>query len=236
MKIGHLFPDLLNLYGDLGNVRTLQKRLEWRGLEAAVENYPLHRSIDFTALDIVLLGGGSDREQLIVGQKMKALREDFRQFIEDGGVVLAICGGYQLLGHFYETGNERIEGLGLLNLETVQGNGRLIGNVILDSPLVTSPILGFENHGGRTKIYDHTPLGKVILGYGNDDSKTQEGVVYKHVVGTYCHGPLLPKNPELADWLIGKARLRRGHFEELMPLNDQLEEQTKAEQIRRFQK
>lgn len=236
MKIGHLFPDLLNLYGDLGNIRTLQKRLEWRGLPVNVENYTLKQAIDFSQLDIVVLGGGSDREQAIVCQRMKELKPDFQAFIEDGGVVLAICGGYQLLGHFYETSQGKIEGLGILNLDTVQKPGRLIGNIVLESELVSSPILGFENHGGRTNIYDHEPLGRVILGYGNDESKTKEGVVYKNVIGTYCHGPLLPKNPQLADWLLTKALARQGQRTDLMPLDDSLEEQAKADQLKRFLK
>lgn len=236
MKIGHLFPDLLNLYGDLGNIRTLQKRLEWRELPVNVENYTLKQAIDFSQLDIVVLGGGSDREQAIVCQRMKELKPDFQAFIEDGGVVLAICGGYQLLGHFYETSQGKIEGLGILNLDTVQKPGRLIGNIVLESELVSSPILGFENHGGRTNIYDHEPLGRVILGYGNDDSKTKEGVVYKNVIGTYCHGPLLPKNPQLADWLLTKALARQGQRTDLMPLDDSLEEQAKADQLKRFLK
>lgn len=236
MKIGHLFPDLLNLYGDLGNVRTLQRRLEWRNLPVAIEHYPLNDTIDFTKLDIVLLGGGSDREQLIVCQRMKELRDDFQAFIESGGVVLAICGGYQLLGHFYETAQGRMEGLGILDIDTIQKPSRLIGNIILDSPLVDSPILGFENHSGRTNIYGHEPLGKVVLGYGNDESKSHEGVVYRNVIGTYCHGPLLPKNPQLADWLLERALERKGHTESLGPLDDQLEDRVKDEQIRRFQK
>lgn len=236
MRIGHLFPDLLNLYGDLGNVRTLQKRLEWRDRPVSLTRYTLQDEIDFHNLDIVVLGGGSDREQLIVCQRMLELKDDFQAYIKDGGVVLAICGGYQLLGHFYESGQGRIEGLGILNLDTVHKSKRLIGNIILDSPLVDSPILGFENHAGQTNIYDHEPLGKVVLGFGNDESSGYEGVVYKNTIGTYCHGPLLPKNPQLADWLLQRALLRSGQSPELEALDDDLEISAKRVQIERFKK
>ncbi|HHT20822.1 MAG TPA: glutamine amidotransferase [Tissierellia bacterium] len=225
MKIGHLFPDLLNLYGDLGNIRTLQRRLEWRGLDVSVENYRLSDEIDFSRLDLVVLGGGSDREQQIVCQRLQTIKDDFRAYIEDGGVVLAICGGYQLLGQFYESSRGRIAGLGILEIDTVQHDRRLIGNIVLDSRLIDQPIVGFENHAGRTNIYRHEPLGKVITGYGNDESGGYEGVVYKHVIGTYLHGPLLPKNPKLADWLLQKARQRAGQTGELSPLDDRLEHQ-----------
>ncbi|NMB04089.1 MAG: glutamine amidotransferase, partial [Tissierellia bacterium] len=125
MIIGHLFPDLLNLYGDLGNVRALQRRLEWRGLDVQVSNFQLQDEIDFNQLDIVVLGGGSDREQQIVSKKMHTIKHDFQAYIENGGVVLAICGGYQLLGHFYETNRGKMEGLAILDIDTVQKSQRL---------------------------------------------------------------------------------------------------------------
>ena len=234
MIIGHLFPDLLNLYGDLGNVRALQRRLEWRGLDVQVSNFQLQDEIAFNHLDIVVLGGGSDREQQIVSKKMHTIKHDFQAYIENGGVVLAICGGYQLLGHFYETNRGKMEGLAILDIDTVQKSKRLIGNIILDSPLVTQPIIGFENHGGQTNIYQHDPLGKVLHGYGNDETGQKEGVIYKHVMATYCHGPLLPKNPQLADWLLQQALQQAGQPTELMPLDDALEQQASREMIQRL--
>lgn len=236
MIIGHLFPDLLNLYGDLGNVRTLQRRLEWRNLDVEVKDYHLNDPIDFSKLDIVVLGGGSDREQQIVCQKMQTIKDDFKAYIENGGVVLAICGGYQLLGHFYESSRGKIQGLGILDIDTIQKSKRLIGNIILESPLVKSPIVGFENHSGQTNIYQHQPLGKVLVGYGNDETSGYEGVVHHHVVGTYCHGPLLPKNPELADWLISAALRQSGQSVELTPLNDELEQSANQQMVRRLLK
>ena len=209
LTIGHLFPDLLNLYGDRGNIQCLSKRCEWRGIEAEVRSFELESGIDFSDLDIVLLGGGSDREQLLVCERLKSIREDFRRYTQDEGVVIAICGGYQLLGRYYQTETETIEGLSLVDIYTVHGENRLIGNIVLDSPLCSMPVVGFENHGGRTVTGSVPPLGKVIAGYGNDGRSGYEGIIFRNMIGTYLHGPLLPKNPQLADELIVRALRRR---------------------------
>ena len=205
ITIGHLYPDLLNLYGDRGNIQCLMKRCEWRGIEAETIAYELNDRIDFNDLDIVLLGGGSDREQMIVCTRLQEIRDDFRRYVENDGVVIAICGGYQLLGHYYRTSEGEMKGLSLVDLTTEQGEGRLINNVVLKSDLFDMPIVGFENHGGRTDIRGNKPLGKVLYGSGNNGESGYEGVVYKNVIGTYLHGPLLPKNPALADLLIERA-------------------------------
>jgi hypothetical protein len=224
LTIGHFYPDLLNLYGDRGNIRCMVKRLEWRGLEAEVKEYKLHDTIDFSELDIVLLGGGSDREQRLVCGELQTIKPAFQQYVEDGGVVLAICGGYQLLGSYYQIGEEKVPGLGLVELTTTQGNGRLIGNITIQSELFEQPITGFENHGGRTSIGSCTPLGKVVHGYGNADNKDYEGVIYKNVIGTYLHGPLLPKNPQLCDYLLLTALRRKyGDNVKLTKLDDSAE-------------
>ena len=221
LTIGHLYPDLLNLYGDRGNIMCLKKRLLWRGYEAEVRSFQLHDTIPFHELDIVLLGGGSDREQALVCEELQKIKNDFKAYVEDGGVVIAICGGYQLLGSYYQLNNEKIPGLGLLDLFTVQKEGRLIGNITIQSDLFDMPITGFENHGGRTFINSCHPLGKVVTGYGNDDSKQYEGVHYKNVIGTYLHGPLLPKNPQLCDYLLKTALERKyGGNIALHPLDD----------------
>lgn len=210
LTIGHLYPDLLNLYGDRGNIQCMKKRCEWRGIGAKVIRYELGDSIDFSKLDIVLLGGGSDREQMIVGDRLMEIEDEFRAYVEDDGVVIAVCGGYQLLGNYYQTPEGRIEGLGIVDLDTEQGKDfRLIDNIVLESDLFSMPIVGFENHGGRTNIKNNKPLGKVIYGSGNDSVSGYEGVVYKNVIGTYLHGPLLPKNPQIADYLIRKALERK---------------------------
>ena len=205
IKIAHLYPELLNLYGDRGNIACLIKRCEWRGIHAETRAFKHGEKIDFSELDIVLLGGGSDREQEIVCKTLRAIKKDFKNFVEDGGSVIAVCGGYQLLGSYYQTANEKIEGLELVNIYTDQGEGRLIDNIILESSLAKMPVVGFENHGGRTHINEHEPFGKVLYGNGNYENSGQEGVVYKNLIGTYLHGPLLPKNPEIADRLISKA-------------------------------
>lgn len=201
ITIGHLYPDLLNLYGDRGNIQCLMKRCLWRGIEAETIAFELGDKIDFSKLDIVLLGGGSDREQMLVCEKLKEIQKDFKAYVEDNGVVIAICGGYQLLGNYYKTDQGMIEGLKLVDMSTEQGKGRLIGNIVMQSNLFDMPIVGFENHGGRTTIGNNKALGKVLSGYGNDGQSGEEGVVYKNVIGTYLHGPLLPKNPQLADLL-----------------------------------
>ena len=209
LTIGHLYPDLLNLYGDRGNIRCMVKRLNWRGIDAHVKEFQLHDPIDFNSLDIVLLGGGSDREQKLVCEELSQIRDDFLHYVEDDGVVLAICGGYQLLGSYYQMGEEKIPGLSLVDLYTIQKEGRLIGNITIESDLFPMPITGFENHGGRTYINQNTPLGKVVHGYGNTEEQSYEGVHYKNVIGTYLHGPLLPKNPMLCDYVLQKALERK---------------------------
>lgn len=209
ITIGHLYPDLLNLYGDRGNIQCLKKRCEWRGIRAEVKEFRTGDAINFRDLDIVLLGGGSDREQMIVCNRLKEIQGSFQEYVESNGVVIAVCGGYQLLGKYYQTDDGLIEGLGLVDLYTEQKEGRLISNIVLQSELFDLPVVGFENHGGRTYIGDNKPFGKVLYGNGNDGESGYEGVVYKNVIGTYLHGPLLPKNPQVADYLIQKALERK---------------------------
>lgn len=222
ITIGHLFPDLLNLYGDRGNIQCLVQRLRWRGIEAEVKTFSIDDEIDFSALDIVLLGGGSDREQMLVCNRLKEIKAEFKAYVEDMGVVIAICGGYQLLGKYYETDEGKIDGLDIVDMYTVQEKGRLINNIFIKSDLFEMPIVGFENHGGRTYINDNKPLGKVVFGKGNNGKSGYEGVVYKNVIGTYLHGPLLPKNPQLCDYLLTKALERKYGTDKavLTPLDD----------------
>lgn len=224
LTIGHLYPDLLNLYGDRGNIQCLMKRCLWRGIEAETVSFELDDKIDFSNLDIVLLGGGSDREQMLVCEKLKEIQKDFKEYVEQDGVVIAICGGYQLLGNYYNTEKGKMEGLSLVDMYTEQGENRLIDNIVLQSELFDMPIVGFENHGGRTFIGKNSPLGKVLYGSGNDGKSGYEGVVYKNVIGTYLHGPLLPKNPQLADELILRAlRKKYGKDVTLASLDDSQE-------------
>lgn len=224
LTIGHLYPDILNLYGDRGNLQCLQKRLAWRGIEARPEALLTGNDIDFNKIDILLLGGGSDREQLLAGKHLKKWAHNLRDYIEDEGVVLAVCGGYQLLGTYYQANQTKIEGLGILNIYTQWKPKRLTGNIILKSTLFSNPIVGFENHGGRTYIGSHTPFGVVKTGYGNTENSEYEGIIYKNVIGTYLHGPLLPKNPEVCDFLLEQALKRKyGQAAKLPSLPDMLE-------------
>lgn len=237
ITIGHLYPDLLNLYGDRGNIQCLMKRCQWRGIQAETIAFELNDKIDFSKLDIVLLGGGSDREQMLVCKKLREIRDAFKEYVEAGGVVIAICGGYQLLGNYYHTDQGNIEGLALVDMYTEQGEGRLISNIVLKSDLFDMPVVGFENHGGRTVINENRPLGKVLYGSGNDGKSGYEGVVYKNVIGTYLHGPLLPKNPQLADWLIQHALEKKyGQKIELSPLDDSQEKEANDYVYHRFVK
>lgn len=235
ITIGHLYPDLLNLYGDRGNIQCMMKRCQWRGIEAETVEYSLEDEIDFSDLDIVLLGGGSDREQMIVCRRLQTIRESFQKYVEDYGVVIAVCGGYQLLGHYYQTDQGRIEGLHLVDLYTEQKPGRLIDNIVLKSDLFEMPVVGFENHGGRTNIGKNRPFGKVLYGSGNDGKSGYEGVIYKNVIGTYLHGPLLPKNPQVCDYLITKALERKyGEKISLSLLEDREEKEANSYIVKRF--
>ena len=225
LRIVHLYPDALNLYGDGGNIASLSKRCSWRGIPCRVDQVLMGQALDLTDADIVLLGGGADRDQLAVCRELQAQREKVEAYVEEGGALLAICGGYQLLGHYYMMGGERVEGLHVLDIETTAGTTRLIGNVAIESPVCDTPIVGFENHAGRTVLgAGEKPLGRAMIhGTGNNGEDGGEGVLHDGVVGTYLHGPILPKNPGVTDWLIERALRRRGEKVDLAPLDDSLE-------------
>lgn len=236
ITILHLFPDLLNLYGDTGNIACLKKRLEWRGYQVKVVRCTVEdNQMDLTHTDIVFIGGGSDREQKIVCSKLLEKKKELTEYVENDGVVLAVCGAYQLLGKYYKLDDETIEGLSILDITTERGETRLIGNVIAQSPLFEQPIVGFENHGGRTIINNHESLAKIIKGYGNTGDTGYEGVHYKNVFATYIHGPLLPKNPQFCDEILSCALRRKDpNFKGLEKLDDSLENQANEAIIKRF--
>ena len=224
LRIAHLYPELLNLYGDGGNILVLRKRLEWRGIGCEVREVHIDDRPSFSDVDIVFIGGGSDREQRIVCEHLLAERSELAAYVEDGGVLAAVCGGYQLFGHSYLMGDEKVEGLSLVDLYTDRGSPRLIGNIAIESRISAQPIVGYENHGGRTHLGEGVePLGRVVHGHGNDGESGYEGCLYKNIVGTYIHGPLLPKNPGVADYLIGRALERRCGDATLEPLDDAFE-------------
>jgi CobQ-like glutamine amidotransferase family enzyme len=226
--VGWLYPDLMNIYGDRGNILTLLKRAEWRGFDARVLEIRKGETPSLGDVDVFFFGGGQDREQaLVYDDLLERKARPLGAAVGEGAAVLAVCGGYQLLGRYYQTADgERFPGIGLLDLHTVAGGRRCIGNAVVDaSALGIDPptLIGFENHSGRTCLGESLqPLGRVRLGYGNNGEDGGEGVAWNNVFGTYLHGALLPKNPHFADLLIRRALARRG-VEELAPLDDNLE-------------
>jgi lipid II isoglutaminyl synthase (glutamine-hydrolysing) len=229
LRVLALYPEQMNIYADRGNIFFLRRRCEWRGIEFSYAAAGAGERLDPGAHDFLYLGGGQDRDQGVVAADMvESKRTELASAVDDGAVLLAVCGGYQLLGHSYQLGEERLPGLGLADLETVREPGeRLIGNVAIEVDLGDGPrtVAGFENHGGRTRLGEGaTALGRVLKGFGNNGSDGLEGVRRANVIGTYLHGPLLPKNAWLADRLIALALERRyGSAPELEPLDDELE-------------
>lgn len=238
LNILHLFPDLLNLYGDKGNIACMENRLKWRGIGANVTSCTNKNSeISLKEADIVFLGGGSDREQEIVCNLLIEKRDELTEYVENGGVLVAVCGGYQLLGRYYQTVEKKIEGLGILDIYTEAAETRLIGDIVIEADFLKKKIVGFENHSGRTYIGDHKPLGKVLSGYGNNKDGVNEGVIYKNVFATYLHGPLFPKNPELCDYILSCAmRKKYPGFHELEALDDSLENMANEYMVNRILK
>jgi CobQ-like glutamine amidotransferase family enzyme len=229
LRVLALYPDQMNIYADRGNIVFLQRRCEWRGIGFAYAGAGPGDPVDAAAHDLFYVGGGQDRDQRAVAADMVATKRDaLAAAAGDGAVLLAVCGGYQLLGHSYQLGEEKLPGLGIADLETVREPGpRLIGNVTIEAELGGAPrtIAGFENHGGRTYLgAGARPLGRVLSGFGNNGGDGLEGVHRDNLIGTYLHGPLLPKNAWLADHLIELALERRyGERPALEPLDDTLE-------------
>ena len=228
LRVCALYPELMNIYADRGNLAILRARCEWRGLGFELRSSSLREPLDPDAHDLFYMGGGQDRDQSAVAHDMaESKRQALHLAAERGAVVLGVCGGYQLLGRSYQVGREELPGVGLVKLRTVREEGpRLIGNCAIEADLGDGPrvIAGFENHGGRTYLEDgERPLGRVLKGFGNNGADGTEGVRRGNVIGTYLHGPLLPKNVWLADWLIEAAL-----GVELTPLDDELEEAAHA--------
>lgn len=232
ITIGHLYPDLLNLYGDRGNIITLRRRCEWRGIGAKIVNLGAGEDTDFEDIDLFFIGGGQDFDQhtllgdLGVGNAgSKADR--LQRAIENDVPVLAICGGYQILGEYYvDQEGQQATFIGAIPMYTESGDKRLIGNVVYKADaLEGSPmVVGFENHAGRTRLREGArALGTVVSGFGNNGEDGTEGMRYRNVIATYSHGPLLPKNPQVADILIETALQRKHPGAQLAPLDDSLE-------------
>jgi CobQ-like glutamine amidotransferase family enzyme len=231
LRVCALYPTLMSIYADRGNLLLLRRRCEWRGIGFELSSAELGGPLDPDAADLFYIGGGQDRDQRLCALDLAEVkREGLHAAAARGAALLAVCGGYQLLGHSYELGDETLPGAGLVDLRTVRGDGpRLIGNVAIEVELdgERRVLAGFENHGGRTHLGPGaTPLGRVMKGHGNNGTDGFEGVREGNVIGTYLHGPLLPKNVWLADWLIARAL---GREEPLAPLDDALETAAHAE-------
>ena len=226
--VGWLYPDLMNIYGDRGNILTLLKRAEWRDYDARLIELGRGTTRRMDEVDVFFFGGGQDREQALVYEDLIASKQrPLERAVASGASVLAVCGGYQLLGHYYQTGEgQRFPGIGLIDVRTDAGKRRFIGDVIVDAALVDiqpTTLVGFENHSGRTFLGPMAkPLGRVRVGFGNNGEDRTEGCLQGAIIGTYLHGSLLPKNPHLADHLIRSALRRRG-ITDLVPLDDAAE-------------
>lgn len=253
LVIGWLYPNLMSTYGDRGNVICLQRRCQWRGISVTI--VPLNQQAEvsrFAEVDLIVGGGAQDRQQELVMRDLKGPKaEALREKIDQGTPGVFTCGSPQLLGHYYEPAlGQRIEGLGLLDMVSKHPGpdaSRCIGNVVFEitaSPLAEALtqmlgkppiIIGFENHGGRTYLGDVQPLGKVSKGYGNNGEDGYEGAFYRHAIATYSHGPLLPKNPFVADWLIQTALAEKYQTNiTLLPLDDTLAEQGREAMLNRL--
>jgi lipid II isoglutaminyl synthase (glutamine-hydrolysing) len=233
IRVGHLYPDYLNIYADRGNMAVLARRASWRGHELEVEAISIGDVLRPGTHDLLYVGGGQDREQALVAVDLASRAEAVRESAAGGAAVLAVCGGYQLLGRSYrERDGVDLPGIGLFPLHTVAGERRMIGDVLLDCDWAGRTLAGFENHAGRTRLDDGAvPLGRVVHGFGNDGESGFEGCRVDRAIGTYLHGPLLPRNPWLADWLLAQALAHAtgGEPPELEPLADELE--TEAHQV-----
>jgi len=232
--VGHLYPDYLNIYADRGNLAVFSRRAAWRGHELEVRALGVGDDIPPGKHDLFYIGGGQDREQALIAPDLAAKGESLTAAIANGASLLAVCGGYQLMGRFYrdQSGVEQ-PGVGLFPLHTVAGERRMIGDVLLECELESGErrtLAGFENHAGRTYLDEGAkPLGRVIAGFGNDGETGYEGCRLGRALGTYLHGPLLPRNPWLADWLLAQAAAHRtGEAPRFEPLPDELEAEAQA--------
>lgn len=224
ITIVHLYPDLLNHYGDAGNIIVLKKRLEDRGIEANVVEYGVGENPDFRECDILYIGGGTDRGYMLAYKALLAQRDAIKSYVEEGKSLLAVCNGFEMLGKEFEYEDKMHQGLGVLDIVVKQNKTKLIGNIVTHSPLIDYTIAGFENHTGILDPGSYTPLGNVVYGHGNNGMDKTEGIVYKGLIGTYIHGPLLPKNPRLADCIIQNALNCRYDSVSLTQTDDSIEE------------
>ena len=239
LVVGHLYPEYLNIYADRGNIAVLARRAAWRGIHLEVRAIGIGDPVPVGEVDLLYIGGGQDREQALVAPDFAGKAAAVREALGGGAALLAVCGGYQLLGRSYlGHGGVELPGAAILPLHTVAGERRLIGDVLLECELAPGDrhtLAGFENHAGRTLLdAGAEPLGRVVAGFGNDGESGFEGCRLGRAIGTYLHGPLLPRNPWLADWLLAQALARReGSVPVLAPLADTLEHEAHVVAARR---
>ena len=227
LKLVHLYPLFLNIYGDIGNVKDLQKRCEWRGIELEVQQFNVGDTLE-EGNDIYFMGGGQDRQQVEVSEELQKYKNFLTDEYNNDAVFLGICGGYQLMGEYYQPHDaKRLEGIGILNAYTVAGSNRFIGNVTAktDLPIGKDTLVGFENHSGLTYLRgETTPMAHVVVGHGNNGVDKTEGARSRNAFGTYLHGSFLPKNPHFADYMIKLALKKKYNDDiELEPLDDTIE-------------
>lgn len=241
LKILHMYPDMLDLYGDSGNMELISYRCRMRGIEVSIDKYSLGQAseTDFASYDLIYLGGGADFEQQLLADDLLSRRENIEQAYKGGTFMLMICGGYQLMGQYYKDSNDKkIPGLGLFDYYTVASTDkskRCIGNIVIEADIAGEKykVIGFENHGGMTQNVK-SPFGRVLFGNGNSFGSESEGYFEKNVIATYLHGPLLAKNPVLSDYIISYCLSRHGMIRPLEPLNDELEEKCREVMLGRL--
>ena len=238
IHIGHLYPDQMNIYGDRGNIIALRQRCLWRAITVTVSAIHPHQAVDWGEFDICFFGGGQDSGQALIADDIVHRHgANLSAAIRDGLVLLAICGGYQLLGNYFLTHTgEKLPGVGAMDVHTVGGSERLIGNLAVECSLPLTPrtLIGFENHSGRTYVGSGArPLGRVLVGNGNNGQDGSEGAIVNNAIGCYLHGSLLPKNPHLADYLIATAAIRKYGYCDLEPLDNHREHDAHAVMLQR---
>jgi len=240
LEICHLYPDVLNLYGDQGNIVCLQKRLEWRGIEVAVTGLPIGARARLSEFDLFFVGGGQDFEQGVLLEELAGEKgADIRAAVLDGKVFFAVCGGYQMLGQYYKTHDgSQMDFLGALDIHTVGARERMIGDYMFDTGEgCCGVVVGFENHSGKTYLGNTaSPLGRVLRGFGNNGEDGTEGCRYLNTFGTYAHGPMLPKNPRLADAILGVALSAKYPGVTLEELDDEVENSAHEYMVSRLRK
>lgn len=249
LTVMNMYSDILNTYGDIGNFRCINQRIRWRDISLNIQECTIDKDDDFEweDIDIILIGGGSDNNQSIVSNHLLEQRKDLVEFIENGGVLLAICGSYQMFGNKYlDVDGKDIPCLEVFDIETTSRPDRLIGDIVISNAIPDSnnilnkdfdfklkDMVGFENHGGRT-YHNHDPLGHVKVGFGNNGEDKGEGMVYKNFLASYLHGPFLPKNPHIADYMIFNALNRKYSITEIKDLNDTIEIRAHERMLKRL--